>query len=182
MTEEYIETGKSLCAWVNLEKKVVLQQGSATAMPFKDASFDGAYMLHVGMNIEDKALLFSEVFRVLRAGSSFAVYDVMRIKEGELAYPVPWATEKITSKLASPDRYKHALSSAGFEIAKVDNRRDFALEFFRKLREQTEASGGPPPLGLHTLMKESTIVKIKNMINNITAGYIAPVEIIAHKR
>ena len=31
-------------------------------------------------------------------------------------------------------------------------------------------------------MKESTIVKIKNMINNITAGYIAPVEIIAHKR
>lgn len=182
LTEEYIETGKSLCAWVNLEKKVALQQGSATAMPFQDTSFDGAYMLHVGMNIEDKDLLFREVFRVLRTGSAFAVYDVMRIDEGELAYPVPWATEKGTSKLAPPDRYEQALSNAGFDVAEVKNRRDFALEFFSKLREQTEASGGPPPLGLHTLMKESTVVKIKNMIDNITAGYIAPVEIIAHKR
>jgi len=30
-------------------------------------------------------------------------------------------------------------------------------------------------------MQESTAVKIKNMIHNITEGYIAPVEIIAKK-
>jgi len=28
----------------------VLHQGSALAMPFADNQFDGAYMLHVGMN------------------------------------------------------------------------------------------------------------------------------------
>jgi hypothetical protein len=43
------------------------------------------------------------------------------------------------------------------------------------------ADGGPPPLGLHMLMKESMAEKIKNMIDNITAGYIAPVELIASK-
>ena len=181
LTEEYIETGKSLCAWVNLDKKVSLQQGSATAMPFQDGSFDGGYMLHVGMNIEDKELLFKEIFRVLRQGSSFGVYDVMLINEGDLAYPVPWATEESTSSLATPGQYKQAMNDAGFEVSKENNRRDFALDFFRKLREKTEASGGPPPLGLHTLMKESTSIKIKNMIGNITADYVAPVEIIAHK-
>jgi ubiquinone/menaquinone biosynthesis C-methylase UbiE len=181
LTAEYIETGRALCSWVKLDHKVALQQGSATAMPFESASFDGGYMLHVGMNIEDKELLFREIFRVLRPETSFAVYDVMRIHEGELVYPVPWAAEESTSKLATPDQYNQALMSAGFEVSKQTNRREFALDFFRKLREKTEAIGGPPPLGLHTLMKESTATKIRNMIDNITCDTIAPVEMIAHK-
>lgn len=181
LTVEYIETGKSLCEWLNLDEKVSLQHGSATTMPFADESFDGGYMLHVGMNIEDKEQLFREIFRVLKPGSFFAVYDVMRINEGDLAYPVPWATEQATSWLATPDHYKRSLASSGFEVGNENNRRDFALEFFSELRKKTEASGGPPPLGLHTLMQESTPVKIKNMIDNISANYIAPVEIIAGK-
>jgi len=182
LTPEYIETGRALCDWVKLDKYVTLEQGSALSMPFQDNIFDGAYMLHVGMNIDDKALLFSEIDRVLRPGSSFGVYDVMRQKEGELIYPVPWAAESSTSKLSSPDQYRQALSDAGFEVSREDNRREFELEFFKNLREKVEANGGPPPLGLHTLMKESTSVKIKNMIDNIAEGYIAPVEIIARKR
>lgn len=94
LTQEYIETGNTLCTWVKLDKKVALQHGSATVMPFQNESFDGGYMLHVGMNIEDKELLFKEIYRVLRPGASFGVYDVMRNKTGELAYPVPWATKK----------------------------------------------------------------------------------------
>lgn len=181
LTKEFVETGRSLCAWVKLDKQVALQQGSATEMPFHDELFDGGYMLHVGMNIEDKDRLFQEVFRVLRQGSTFGVYDIMRVNEGDLTYPVPWATERSTSRLATPDQYQQALINAGFDVSIKNNRREFALEFFRKLREKTQASGGPPPLGLHTLMKESTAIKIKNMVNNIAVGYIAPVEIIAHK-
>ena len=33
--------------------------------------FDGAVMLHVGMNIEDKATLFKEAYRVLKPGAKF---------------------------------------------------------------------------------------------------------------
>ena len=138
-------------------------------------------MLHVGMNIDDKASLFSEIYRVLKPGSSFGVYDVMRQKDGELIYPVPWATESSTSKLSTPAEYKKALSESGFDVSEENNRRDFALEFFKQLRAKTEANGGPSPLGLHTLMQESTAVKIKNMIDNIANGYIAPIEIIAKK-
>lgn len=182
LTEEFVETGKSLCGWVNLDKQVTLHHGSATEMPFHDELFDGAYMLHVGMNIEDKDRLFREVFRVLRPGSIFGVYDIMRIDEGGLTYPVPWATERSTSRLATPEQYQQALGNAGFEISAKNSRREFALKFFKQLREKTKASGGPPPLGLHTLMQESTSIKINNMVDNIAAGYIAPVEIIARKR
>ena len=182
LTPEYIETGKALCSWLNLDKYVTLEQGSALSMSFQDNSFDGGYMLHVGMNIDDKASLFAEIFRVLKPRSSFGIYDVMGQKDGELIYPVPWATESSTSKLATPDQYKQALGDAGFEVSTENNRRAFSLEFFKQLRAKTEANGGPPPLGLHTLMQESTASKIKNMIDNIANGFIAPVEIIVQKR
>ena len=182
LTEEYIETGNVLCAWVKLDQHISLHQGSALSMPFQDETFDGGYMMHVGMNIDDKARLFNEIYRVLRPGACFGVYDVMRDKHGELTYPVPWATEKSTSNLAAPDQYRYALESAGFVVSRENNRRDFAVDFFKRLAEKVAADGGPPPLGLHILMQQSTAVKINNMIENIAAEYIAPVEIIAHKR
>ncbi len=181
LSQEYIDTGNALCAWVGLDKQIALQQGSALSLPFQDATFDGGYMMHVGMNIEPKSELFTEIHRVLRAGASFGVYDVMRHKDGDLAYPVPWATESHTCKLATPDEYKQALTNAGFEVTRENNRRAFALDFFRKIHARTKAAGGPPPLGLHTLMQESTATKIENMIANITEDYIAPVEIISRK-
>ncbi|RDH80694.1 MAG: SAM-dependent methyltransferase [endosymbiont of Galathealinum brachiosum] len=181
LTDEYITTGNTLSTWLNLHNQVNLHQGSALSMPFQDESFDGAYMMHVGMNIENKTQLFKEIFRVLKPGTSLGVYDVMQNNDGDLIYPVPWASNKNTSYLAQPGQYKTALQEAGFVVTKDNNRRDFALDFFKALREKTEANGGPPPLGLHTLMQESTADKIKNMIHNITEGYIAPVEIISHK-
>jgi hypothetical protein len=99
-----------------------------------------------------------------------------------LTYPVPWATENSTSKLATTDQYKQALSHAGFKVGAHTTRRDFALGFFKQMRAKSEANGGPPPLGLHLLMQQSTVVKLKNMVDNITAGLIAPVEIIAQKQ
>ena len=181
LTEEYIETGNALCSWVKLDERISLQQGSALAIPFQDETFDRAYMMHVAMNIEDKVQLFKEVYRVLRPGAVFGVYDVMLDKGGELSYPVPWATDKSTSHLAAPVHYKDALVNAGFEIVKENDCREFALDFFKQLREKTEANGGPPPLGLHILMQESTTDKIKNMIYNIAEGYISPVEVIVKK-
>ena len=61
LTPEFIETGKVVCGWVGLDSRVSLHQSSALAMPFPDRTFDRAYMLHVGMNIDDKVKLCSEV-------------------------------------------------------------------------------------------------------------------------
>jgi ubiquinone/menaquinone biosynthesis C-methylase UbiE len=181
LTQEYIDTGNALCSWVGLDGQVTLRQGSALAMPFEAETFDGAYMLHVGMNIEDKTKLFAEINRVLRSGARFGIFDMMRTGDGELSYPVPWANEPQTSRLATPEQYQSALAAAGFEVSATNNRRDFAIEFFKQLKAKAEAHGGPPPIGLHLLMQDSTPVKVKNMVDNIVAGIIAPVEIIARK-
>jgi ubiquinone/menaquinone biosynthesis C-methylase UbiE len=181
LTAEYIETGKIMCEWVTLGDQIALHQGNALSMPFEDGMFDNGFMMHVGMNIEDKAGLCSEVYRVLRPGASFGMYDVMQVGDGELTYPVPWATTSETSAVASPEQYKHALQDAGFTIVAERNRRDFALTFFEQLLAKAAGASGPPPLGIHILMGASAHVKVQNMVENISDGRIAPVELIAQK-
>jgi ubiquinone/menaquinone biosynthesis C-methylase UbiE len=181
LTSDYVETGNRLCEWVGLGDRVVLSCSSALSMPFQGMKFDAAYMLHVGMNIDDKESLCIEVSRVLRTGSKFAIYDVMRTAEGELSYPLPWATTPASSAIAAAERYKQALHRAGFEILSERNRRDFALAYFNDLRSRTPAAGVPAPLGLQTLMGERRPHQIKNMFESISAGIIAPVELIVRK-
>jgi hypothetical protein len=138
-------------------------------------------MLHVGMNIEDKEKLALQVARVLRPGSLFGIYDVMQTGAGDLVFPLPWATGPDISAVAGPERYKTALEAAGFEIVAERNRRDFALAYFARLRAGMSAAGGPPPLGLHVLLGESRSEKMANMVENISKGRIAPVELIARR-
>ena len=133
LTPEYIEAGQVLCDWVGLSDRVNLQQGSALSLPYQDASFDGAYMMHVGMNIEDKYALFKEVSRVLKPGTKFGIYDIMKTNEEELVYPVPWATTSETSWLAEPEDYRLALEDNDFVVVGENNRRGFAMEFFKMM-------------------------------------------------
>mgnify|MGYP001818343247 CR=1 FL=1 len=138
-------------------------------------------MLHVGMNISDKVALTKEIWRVLKPGASFGIYDIMQIDDKALAFPVPWATVPEGASLASPDDYKRALAAAGFEIVNERNRRDFALEFFEGLKDRSAAAAGPPPLGLHVIMGAAAPAKFRDMVSNIAQGSIAPVELIARK-
>lgn len=181
LTREFVETGRDLCAWVGLGERISLTCGSALDMPFDAATFDAAYMMHVGMNIPDKEALFADVARVLKPGAVFGVYDVMQTNPGELTYPVPWAETPATSALASPEHYKAALEAAGFTVTAERSRRQFAIDFFSRMREKFDSAGGPPPLGTHLLMGETAPVKAANMSHNISAGLIAPVELIARK-
>jgi len=84
--------------------------------------------------------------------------------------------------VAEPERYKKALQKAGFTVIGERNRRDFALALFADLGARTAAAGGRPPLGLHVLMGKSTADKLENMIDDISGGRIAPVELIARKQ
>jgi ubiquinone/menaquinone biosynthesis C-methylase UbiE len=176
LTEEFVRVAEALSGRVGLSGRVSYRQASALDLPFSSGSFDGAYMLHVGMNIEAKSALFAEIRRVLRPGAAFGVYDVMRASEGELSFPVPWAASADTSFLETV-AYHRLLEAAGFAIRKERNRRAFAIEFFAEMRARAAQSGGPPPLGLHILMGETAPQKIANMIDNLQRGLIAPVEL-----
>ena len=77
LTGEYIEAAKVLTGWVGMSERLEFHHGNALETPFADASFDAALMLHVGMNIPDKAGLCAEVARTLKPGGTFGIYDVI---------------------------------------------------------------------------------------------------------
>jgi len=180
LTDEYVRTGEVLCEWVGLDGRISLERGDATATPYVEGSFDKSFMIHVGMNIADKRSLAAEMYRVLKPGGRIGVYDVMRAGDGPLRFPVPWATTPAESRVTTPDVYREALEEAGFLILAERDRGEFALEFFSELQEQA-ANAGNSPLGLHLLMGDSAPVKVRNMIDNVAAGRVAPFEIIAEK-
>jgi SAM-dependent methyltransferase len=177
LTPDFIAAAKALSRMAGMGDKVQFETASATALPFPDASFDGATMLHVGMNIPDKAAVFAEAARVLKPGSVFAVYDVMRTGEGALEFPVPWAERAELSALETPAHYRACASGAGFTQEAEENRGAIALDFFAHVQVQA-SSAAPSPLGLHLLMGPTVRQKSANMIAAIRSGTIAPVQMI----
>ena len=178
LTDEYVRVANELARRTGLDGAVSYRQGSALDLPFDAASFDGAYTLHVGMNIEDKARLFAGVHRVLKPGGVFGVYDVMRTGAGDFSFPLPWAATAATSFVGTPADYRELLEATGFAVVKERGRRGFAIDFFQQMRARAAQSGGPPPLGLHILMGADFAAKTANMIDNLQRGLIAPTEIV----
>jgi ubiquinone/menaquinone biosynthesis C-methylase UbiE len=179
LTAEYVEVARSLARRLGLGDLVAYRQGSALALPFDAGSFDGATMLHVGMNIAAKDAAFGEIRRVLRPGGFLAIYDIMRTGEGALRFPMPWASGEATSFLADAAEYRRLLEAAGFELRHERSRRDFARDVFRRMRASA-GGAGPPPLGLHLLMGAEARTRVGNMVAGVEAGLIAPVELVAY--
>lgn len=181
VTPEYVEVAESLTRMVGLAGRVSFTIASATELPFDAESFDATTLIHVAMNIADKERLCAEVARVLKAGGVFGVYEVMRTSDGDLSYPVPWADTAALSFLATPANFRQALERGGFVVVAEEDRREFALDFFRRIRTRMIESG-PPPLGIHLHMGPTASQKIANMIDNLERGLIAPVEMICRRK
>jgi SAM-dependent methyltransferase len=179
LTPEYVQLATALAIRTNLANLVSYQVADATDLPIPSGSVEGAYLLHVGMNVPDKAGLCAEVARVLTPGAFFAVYDVMRIGDGVLHYPVPWAGDPEISFIQTPEHYRSCLEATGFVVNPPQERSKFALESLRAMRERIAASG-PPPLGLHLVMGADFSQKVINLVDGLERAVIAPVQIIAH--
>ncbi|HRD75380.1 MAG TPA: methyltransferase domain-containing protein [Hyphomicrobiaceae bacterium] len=178
LTPEHIEVATELSRLTGLAERTRFEVASGTALPFADGAFDGAMMLHVGMNIADKAALTREARRVLKPGASFGIYDIMRTGAGDITYPCPWSGKPETSFPETPETYKRHLEAAGFTIRHEASQREFALDVGRRGREEA-AKGSPMPAILRTLRGDDFSTRIGNLGAEIAAGRLAPYEIIA---
>ena len=180
LTEAYVRTAEALTRRVGLAARINYQHGSALDLPFATAAFDAAYMIHVGMNIEDKARAFAEFRRVLAPGGVLGIYDVMREQPGELGFPVPWASDAAASFLETAETYRSLLEGAGFEVSATLSRRDFAIAVFERMSADIARNGGaPPPLGLHILIGATAREKSVNLLDLLRRGVVAPTVIVA---
>ena len=172
LTPEFVDVAGLLAARVGLADSVSYRQADATRLPFEDASFDGAYMMHVGMNIPDKAAVFAEMRRVVRPGGVVGIYDVLSGPGGEPVFPAPWATDPDASFLVSPDHMVELLTAAGFTIQSQTDRTDFGVEFFREMVRSNQ--DGPAPFGMHLLFGDDARLKVTNMVRNVEERQVAP--------
>jgi SAM-dependent methyltransferase len=180
LTEEFVRTAESLTRLVHLNSAASFELGSALAMPFEGESFDGAYMFHVGMNVADKNALFQDVARVLKPRARFSIYDIMRIGDQPISYPVPWAVSGKTSFVVHIEGYRAALAATGFEVVHERGRREFGIDFFERNIART-AQGGPPVLGLQLLMGDKAPEMMRNVLGGMKSGIFEPVELVAVK-
>jgi SAM-dependent methyltransferase len=179
LTEEFIAVSRALTRRLGMESQVSFEQGSALSMPFADATFDVATLLHVGMNIGEKARLFAEVRRVLRPGGIFGIYDQMREADGDLTFPVPWASVPQTSFVETPAAYKRLLAECGFEVIWERSCREDALASFNQQMAGKPGSAALPPLGVQVTMGLGAAEKMANHRSNLERGLLAPNEIVA---
>ncbi len=179
LSEEFVQVAASLTRRLKLDAKAQFRQGSALEMPFEAGMFDGAYMIHVGMNIQDKLGVFREVARMLKGGGRFAIFDIVRNGDDTLEFPLPWALNASTSFVGTVEDYRQALEGAGFRLEHQRDRRQFAVEFIERRNAAIASSGSAPVLGVQLLMGEQAPLMMKNVNAAIMTGKLELVELVA---
>ena len=169
LTPEFVEAAVEISEMVGMTEQVSFEVGSATSIPFEDDTFDASTMLHVGMNISDKGLLFSEMARVTKPDGSIVVYDVMRTGEDDLVFPMPWSSTAEYSFVDTVDAYVKAAENAGLDLLTVDDHAEMALSFF------SNPPSEPPPVNLGHLMGTGMPEMVANAGNAIKSGTVSPV-------
>ncbi len=169
LSPDFVDAARTLTDRAGLTPLVEHQVSSGEALAFEDATFDRAMMIHVGMNIPDKADVFAEVRRVLRPGGIFGLYEQMRTADGDPPYPLPWAEDERSSFVETPETYGELLRTAGFTVDKVENR----------LAAQTGPGAGPPQLSPATVFGPGFTERIGNNMAATRAGLLAPMVILA---
>jgi cyclopropane fatty-acyl-phospholipid synthase-like methyltransferase len=180
LTPEFCAAAEVLNAATGLADRVRIVPGSALALPVPDGAFDAAYSQNVIMNIADKKQFYREAFRALRPGGRLALSNLCAGPAGEPYFPVPWATTRDTSFLATPDEMRADLLAAGFEIAEFRDITPAMREAQRRTRERID-KGDMPKIAVDIIMRERAGEMQWNSIRTIDDGRGIAIEALVTK-
>jgi SAM-dependent methyltransferase len=180
ITEPFVEAANKLTTLVRMEGQVKIRHGDGQRLPYPDSHFDGAYTQHVTMNVADRRKFFAEAYRVLKPGAFFALTEHGLGAKGNPHYPVPWSADGSVAYLVTPSETRAFLEETGFEDIVVEDTGAKYVAGYKVMIEKTER-GALPPLGIHILMGETALQKMRNAARNIEEGRTHPIQLICRK-
>jgi SAM-dependent methyltransferase len=116
LTEGFIETARDFAQRCGLAARTTFIAASATDMPVESNSFDGAWHIHMSMNVPDKAAMYREIYRALKPGGRFVLYDPILGASAAPVFPVPWSKTGDTSFLVTRTDMLNLICAPGFEL------------------------------------------------------------------
>lgn len=182
LTAEFCEVARHLTRLMGLDSRIDFELGDALAMPFNDATFDGAYSMNVSMNIADKAAFYAEIRRVLKPGGWLMLSELAEGPGAPLDYPTPWAASANTSFLSTPAQTRRGLEAAGFEVVQFRDTAAEAKAFGARSRAAVERGEKPPHRAVQLIHGEIAPLAMKNSTRGVAEGRIIPLEILCRRR
>jgi MPBQ/MSBQ methyltransferase len=180
LSDEYIDAAERLTGLFEMQERVKFKVANALDLPFDDNSFDGVWSIQMNMNIEDKVAWLKELHRVVKPKGRVVLYEVCGHKNSPPYFPVPWAQDSSISFLLEPEKFRDAITSAGFEVDVWNDKTDLAQQAFAHM---TEPEGDPqlPELGVHLLVGNDILTKAYNLRRNLEEERISLIESVAVK-
>ena len=180
ITEPFVDAANRLTALLHMEDRVQVLLGDGQTLPYEDAGFDGAFALHVTMNVADRPRFFSEACRVLKPGAFFALTEHCLGPDGNPRHPVPWSEDGSGAYLVTLEQTRALLEAAGFANIDIEEAGAKYLAGYKRAVQLAER-GQLPPLGVHMLMGDNAVQKMANAARNIEEGRTRPIEVVCRK-
>ena len=181
LTPEFCDVARHLTAVLGLADRVSVRPGNALAMPFGDATFDGAYSMNVSMNIADKCALYREIHRVLKPGAWLMLSELTQGPGGEPDFPVPWARTASSSFLSTQVETRANLDASGFTIESLRETTETALDFAARSRAVVEAGGTPPHRAVSLILGTRAEDAMANAARALKERRTLPIELVCRK-
>ncbi len=166
-----IDVATMLTRRAGLADSVTHVTGDATELSFGPENFDFAWTQHVAMNIIDRYALYTGVYRMLRPGGLFAMFDVVAGEQGALHFPVPWARDPAASFLLAPEAMRNVLEACGFKVVEWIDATELGQAWFQT---QAAATKDRPenlkPLALPLIMGSDFPIRTQNLGRNFQEG------------
>ena len=132
-----VARARSYAARAGLVDRIEFRLVEAGPLPFEDDAFDVVYSSGAFTQVEDKAGMFAEVFRVLEPGGVFTCYDWMK---GDQPYSEDmrywFKMEGLTYAMETLHAHGRILQEAGFEDVELEDDGQAYRDLCRREYEQ----------------------------------------------
>lgn len=177
VTAEFVELATELNIACGMGGSVTMLRRPAQHTGLPAGSFDAAVLMHVGMNLGEKDLVFKEIHRLLRDGGTLGIYDP--IGSNDLSFPMPWADTAATSHVEDSAAYERHLRSVGFLVTEDTNRTAEVLQVIRESGQFNPMN--PDQLAIPMILGTKVAERMDHVVAAIGSGHLAPRLIIAVK-